>query len=84
MEEHQTREVTLAMEGMHCEGCAEKLRARLGKLIGVRDAMVSFAERRARIIYDPRATEEALLVAEIRKSGFRVTGKTNACGSDVR
>lgn len=76
MEEHQTRDMTLAVDGMHCEGCAGKLEGRLEKLLGVREAAVSFAERQVRILYDPRATEEARLVDEIEKSGFRVAGQT--------
>ncbi len=54
MGERQQQTVTLAVEGMHCEGCAEKLKACLGELIGVRAAAVSFAAREARILYDPR------------------------------
>jgi copper chaperone CopZ len=72
MEEHQQQAVTLAVEGMHCDGCAGKLRARLATLPGVHKVAVSFAERQARILYDRRATEEGRLVDEIEKSGFRV------------
>lgn len=85
MEEDQTRRVTLAVEEMHCEGCAGKLEARLEKLLGVREATVSFAERQARIVYDPRATEEVRLVAEIEKSGFCVAGEnTDTRGHGTR
>ncbi|MCL5044543.1 MAG: cation transporter [Deltaproteobacteria bacterium] len=70
MDQRQTRNITLTVEGMHCEGCAEKLTARLRKLAGVAEATVSFAERRARIAYDPGAADQARITAEIEKSGF--------------
>jgi mercuric ion transport protein len=57
---------------MHCNGCAERLQARLKTLPGVRAVSVSSAEHQARILYDPQANEEARLVEEIEKSGFRV------------
>ena len=85
MEEHQTREVTLAVEGMHCEGCAGKLRSQLEKSLGVRSVAVSFAAREARLLYDPCATDAARLVEKIQKSGFRVTGQgTDTSGNGMR
>jgi hypothetical protein len=37
-------------------------------------ATVSFADRQARILYDPKATDKGRLVAAIEKPGFRVAG----------
>jgi copper chaperone len=76
MEEQRTREMTVAVEGMHCESCAEKLQGRLDKVAGVRVATVCFAQHQARILYDPSATEESRLIYEIEKSSFRVIGQT--------
>jgi len=81
--EEQQQTVTLAVEGMHCDACAGKLRARLATLPGVHEVTVSFAERQARILYDRRATEEGRLVDEIEKSGFGVAGKTDARGDGM-
>lgn len=75
MEEHGTRDVTLAVDGMHCDGCAKRLAARLKTLPGVRAAALSSAERQARIVYDPQALDQGRLVDEIEKSGFHVTGQ---------
>ena len=72
---HATREVTLAVDGMHCDDCAARLRTRLKTLPEVRGVAVSFAERQARIVYDPQTLDEGRLVDEIEKSGFRVTGQ---------
>jgi copper chaperone CopZ len=85
MEEHRVKSVTLAVEGMHCESCAEKLRLRLAKSPGVRQAAVSFAERQARILYDPGATSDARLAEEIGRSGFGVGGpESRPAGGSAR
>ncbi len=74
MEEHKTRHVTLEVEGMHCDGCAARLRARLETLPGVRAVVVSSAQCQARLVYNPSVTGEERLVDEIERSGFHVTG----------
>lgn len=63
---------TFAIEGMHCDGCASTIKTVLEREPGVRMAAVSFAEGRARVLYDPQATAEHRLVAIIEKPGFRV------------
>ena len=65
---------TFTIEGMHCDGCASTIKTLLDRQPGVQMATVSFAERRARILYDPNATDEDRLVAAIEKPGFRVAG----------
>lgn len=45
--------VTLDVEGMTCGGCSASVRVVLTKLDGVRDAKVSFDEKRAVVTYDP-------------------------------
>jgi copper chaperone len=65
---------TFTIEGMHCDGCASTIKALLDRQPGVQMAMVSFADRQARILYDPNATDEPRLVAAIEKPGFRVAG----------
>ncbi len=76
MEEQRTREMALAVEGMHCESCVEKLQGRLDKVAGVHAAAASFAQHHARILYDPSVTEESRLICQIEKSGFRVVEQT--------
>ena len=63
---------TLTIEGMHCDGCASTIKTLLHRQPGVQLATVSFADRLARILYDPNATDEDRLVAAIEKPGFRV------------
>lgn len=76
MDEHKTRHVTLEVEGMHCDGCAARLRARLEALSGVSSVVVSFARREARMVYNPNVTRVERLVDEIERSGFHATGQT--------
>jgi len=65
----------LKIEGMHCDGCATTIKTVLEREPGVQMAAVSFAEGQARVLYEPQATAEDLLVAAIEKPGFRVVGR---------
>lgn len=66
---------TFPIEGMHCEGCAETVRAQVEKEPGVKGVAVSFQDGQARILFDPAATTEDRLVAAVGRLGFRVTGR---------
>jgi copper chaperone CopZ len=59
---------------MHCNGCASTIKTLIERQPGVQMASVSFADRQARILYDPNTTDEPRLVAAIEKPGFRVAG----------
>ena len=61
-----------AIEGMHCEGCAETIKALLSLEAGVEAVGVSYHEGRARVSYDPAAVDPAKLVAAIEKCGYKV------------
>ncbi len=64
--------VTIRIEGMHCEGCAERITTLLEKEPGVRDAAVSFTDGQARVRYNPHAVHEGRLVELIEGGGFIV------------
>lgn len=66
---------TFKIEGMHCTGCANTIKALVEKEPGVQIATVSYHEGHACILYDPQATGEDRLVAAIQKPGFRVVGR---------
>jgi len=53
------------IEGMHCNGCAETIKALLSLEAGVEAVNVSYQEDRAHVSYDPAAVEPAKLVAAI-------------------
>lgn len=60
------------IEGMQCDGCAGTIKALIENEPGVKMAEVSFAEARARILFDPQTVGEQRLVAVVEQPGFRV------------
>lgn len=64
-----------AIEGMNCDACANTIRTLIEREDGVRFASVSFAERSARVLYDPDTVAEERLVEAIQKPGFRVVAR---------
>ena len=71
------------IEGMNCDACADSIKSILEKEPGVRRAAVSFEERLARVLYEPRVVGEDRLVAVIQKPGFRVVDR-QATGESAR
>lgn len=69
------KSVTLKVEGMSCNGCAERIRSMVAAQLGVQTAVVSFDEGQARILYDPQAVDETRLVDAVQKLGFRVVDR---------
>ncbi len=67
--------VTIKIEGMHCDGCAERITTLLEKEPGVRDAAVSFADGHARVRYNSHAIHEDRLVEVIEGGGFNVPAR---------
>ena len=64
--------VLLQIEGMHCDGCAETIKALLAVEAGVKASTVSFKDGRARVLYDPAIVDEKKLVAAIEMGGYKV------------
>lgn len=65
--------LVITIEGMHCDGCAETIKALLAIEAGVKASTVSFKEGQARILYDTAQTGEGKLVSAIERGGYRVT-----------
>lgn len=63
------------IEGMHCGGCVDTLKALLGAEAGVHAAEVSLERGEARVLYDPKLADPQRLAATIEKPGYRVTGR---------
>ncbi len=70
--------VTLKIEGMHCDGCAETIRGLVEREPGVKTTTVSFEDGAARVLYDPAEMDQNRLVAAVEKSGFRVVARESA------
>lgn len=64
--------LVIAIEGMHCDGCAETIQGLLSVETGVKAASVSFKDGRARVLCDPAVTDEKKLGAAIEKGGYKV------------
>ncbi len=64
---------TYQIEGMTCEGCATHIKARLARVPGVARVKLSYAEKRARILFEDKValpTDDALQQA-IEAAGYR-------------
>src|SRR5262252_8004201 len=68
----------LPVTGMTCAACAARIEKNLKRAPGVKSAAVNFATNRARIDFDPRATDQTGLIEVVRDSGYGVpeTGLT--------
>lgn len=75
--ENDVKSVTLKIEGMNCDGCAETLQALLQRQAGVKTAAVTFDGGAARVLYDPGTIDEERLVTVIERPGFRVTNRSD-------
>jgi len=62
--------------GMHCDGCADRIRMLLDKEPGVREARVSFAEGSAEVRFNSHTVGEARLREIIETGGFDVVETT--------
>ncbi|MDE2166327.1 MAG: heavy-metal-associated domain-containing protein [Alphaproteobacteria bacterium] len=69
------KSVTLKVQGMHCDGCANTIKALVEREPGVKSAAVSFENGEARVLYDPASTTEDKLVAVVERPGYRVTSR---------
>ena len=71
--EHQMKTALFKIDGMHCNGCADTVKAVIERQPGVQVADVSYDRGQARILYDPQSIAEDRLAATIEKIGYRVT-----------
>ncbi|RKS07242.1 Cu+-exporting ATPase [Nocardiopsis sp. Huas11] len=68
----EERSVELAIGGMTCAACANRVEKRLNKLDGV-TASVNFATEKARVSFDGEPTAVEELVAQVEKAGYTAT-----------
>ncbi len=60
------------IDGMNCDGCAERIQRLLTQESGVREANVSFNDGRAIVQFNPAAVQPARLYVVIEQAGFSV------------
>ncbi|MBI5511104.1 MAG: heavy-metal-associated domain-containing protein [Deltaproteobacteria bacterium] len=68
-----TRSITIAVAGMHCDGCAGTVTEALKLLDGVLEARVSLADKQAVVRYDPARVKPEELALAITKAGYKPT-----------
>ncbi len=76
--EPSMKHVTLKIEGMHCTGCASRIRALLERTDGVKKASASFDAGEAQVLYDPELIAEEKMAAIVENAGYRVTERRPA------
>ena len=64
--------ITLKIHGMHCDGCANRIKTLVEKETGVRGAEVSFSSGEANIQYNAQAIDEGRISEIIVQAGFSV------------
>ncbi len=67
----QPQEVTVAIEGMTCEGCVQAITETLQGAPGVLEARVTLEPPQAVVRFDPDRTAPALLTQAIDALGYR-------------
>lgn len=63
----------IGIAGMHCEGCAETIKALLDVEPGVKASSVSYKDASARVLFDPDTVDEAGIVTAVERGGYKVT-----------
>ena len=61
-------QLTLKIDGMHCDGCVRRVTAALGKLGGVRIERVEVGS--ASVSYDPQKQSPGAIAAALSGTGF--------------
>jgi mercuric ion binding protein len=70
-----TERVVVAVEGMHCGGCASGIKAMLKRTDGVVSADVSYERKEAVVEFDPGRTSREKIVEAINNMGYKVSVK---------
>lgn len=68
-----TQSLTLHIEGVQCEGCAERLEGLLGRASGVRSVVVDSTRGNAELRYNARIIDPTGLIEIVERGGFRVS-----------
>lgn len=63
--------VTLRIDGMTCGSCAAAVKVKLKRLDGVRQARVSFDDKRAQVVYDAQVVTPDRMIQAIEDLGYK-------------
>lgn len=70
--------VTIAIDGMTCGSCAEKVMTALNGMTGVVAAAVDYQTGRAEIAFDASKVKAEALINAIQKTGYKAKVSTDA------
>ena len=65
--------ITIRIQGMHCDGCTQRVKRVLEREPGVRKAAVSFEAGEARVTYDEQGVTTDRLRSAIERAGYPAT-----------
>lgn len=65
-----TLEITFAVGGMDCAGCAQRAAAAARRLDGVVQATADHATGQVRLVIDPRRVDTAVVAERLAAAGF--------------
>lgn len=70
-------ELTVPIKGMHCASCAMTIQKTLSKAKGVKNCEVNYGNEKAKIQFDPDATDVNTLSKEIEPFGYSLINHQN-------
>src|SRR5262245_17248690 len=71
----------LAIGGIHCASCVNRVETALGRVPGVKDARVNLATERASVVVDPDRVNLEALVDSVAKAGYTARRETLTFGA---
>lgn len=74
----------VVLDGMHCAACALTIEEALRRVPGVREANVSAATRRARVVWEPRAVRPSGWMRAVERAGYRALPAMDALSRERR
>lgn len=71
LQENNTKEISIPIEGMTCAACAKSIERAVGKLSGVENVSVNFATEKANVRYNPSELRLSEIKQAIAKAGYK-------------
>lgn len=68
--ESEAKQVAIRIKGWSCGSCAERTRAALSQIAGVRQVDVDFEKKRVLVTYDPAQASESKLIGAVTRLGY--------------
>jgi len=78
------KNITVAIGGMTCAACVQRVEKAIKKLDGVETVSVNLATEKAAIRYDPQKIRMSSIRETIEKAGYKVIEKKNAGEDKIR